>query len=110
MELERSKYLPMYKIERTASDTLFLFVNPLYKKGNNRTYWVRFPKNEFGHYDLIWNDQNSDSLKWKYDRRRYKFCMTKYGELYRYDSLLKAGYFKWSVKDYEKQNTETINQ
>ena len=107
------KYIPMYKILKISNDTLFLIVHPKYRKGDNRTYWVRLPKNEFGHYDLNWTVQNRDSLRKKvvvdYQRRQDWFYATKYHVMKSFDSLVNAGYYNWSMKNFAR-DTETKNQ
>lgn len=59
------KFIPMFKVERYKSDTLWLTVNKEYVAKNKKPteFWVRFPEGEKGYYDHEWTSQNKDSLE-----------------------------------------------
>lgn len=94
-------YIPMYHIEKLMDDTIWLSVNAKYAQRNPRTYWVRLPQGEYGHYDLKWTRANNDSLKNKvvydYQRRLAHFYAIKSDQLEKYDSLLRMGYWDWNM-------------
>ena len=108
-EESKLKLVPLYKILSYKQDTLRLLVNKKYFKRLDTVFWVRFPKEEFGHYDLKWTPENTDSLNQKlavdWNRRRWKYYAMTYNDMDTYDSLLSAGYWTWTMKDI-KQGTK----
>jgi hypothetical protein len=64
-EESKMKLVPLYKILSYKQDTLRLLVNKKYFKKLDTVFWVRFSKEEFGHYDLKWTSENADSLNQK---------------------------------------------
>lgn len=104
--LKDTKFIPMYKISKLERDTLWLTINPNWAK-EETTYWVKFPKNEKGQFDHEYTAENSDSLKWAvvfdWQRRRDKHFSILGGNQHIYDSLLKAGKYRWSMKDISQE-------
>jgi hypothetical protein len=101
------KFIAMFKIKSFRNDTLWLTLNKEYTKRDTSIFWVRFPKDEKGHYEHSWTKENSDSLGWAvvydYDRRRHKYYSILGNSLHVYDSALKAGAFKWDMNEEEIQ-------
>ena len=99
----------MWKIDNFRNDTLWLTVNKEYTKGDPKTFWIKFPQDEKGHYEHSWTNQNSDSLGWAvnydYDRRRFKYYSKLENRMDRYDSAVKAGTWKWDMSDEYIQET-----
>jgi hypothetical protein len=97
------EFIPMYRIDDLRNDTLWLTVNKDYTKRDPKTFWVRLPKNELGHYDHNWTKQNADSLGWAvvydYDRRKFKYYATIGRNLDAYDSAVKVGTWKWDMNE-----------
>jgi hypothetical protein len=97
--------IPYCKILSLRQDTLWLKglseMNSLYQG-----YIIKFPKDEFGYFDLEWNEENKDSLNIMVEndwhRRMRKFYAVKYNDLHTYDSLIAAGFWDWSMKDAKK--------
>lgn len=96
------KFEPMYKIEKLENDTIWLSIDPKWVKKNHRTHWIRFPKDEKGEFDHIYDEKNSDSLSWAivfdWERRRDKNFAKLSGTTRIYDSLLNAGRYRWSMQ------------
>jgi hypothetical protein len=94
---------PFYKILGLKKDTLWLKANPKILNKLDTVFYVRFPKDEFGHYDLTWTSENRDSLRMKvpfdYNRRMWKYHAFRNGAIKTYDSLERAGHWKWSMNE-----------
>lgn len=94
---------PFYKFLAFEQDTLWLKANPKILKNKDTVFYVKFAKNEYGHYDLTWTDENRDSLREKvaydYNRRMWKYHAFKWGDTKLYDSLENLGYWKWNMKE-----------
>jgi hypothetical protein len=94
---------PFYKIITFRHDTLWLKANPKILKNRDTVFYVKFPANEYGHYDLTWTNENRDSLREKvvydYNRRMWKYHAFKWGNMKIYDSLENLGYWKWNMKE-----------
>jgi len=105
---ENCEFIPMYQIDSFKNDTLWMTVNQEYSKRGPTVYWVKLPEGEFGHYDHVWTKANSDSLGWAvvydYDRRKWKYYSLLANKMNQFDSLLKAGTWKWSMKDQDIQD------
>lgn len=99
--------LPFYKIIKLKGDTLWLQANQRLLKRGDTIYYVKFPKGEFGHYDLTWTSENRDSLNQKivsdFTRRMLKYWAIKTGDMREYDSLTKAGYWEWTMKEIREE-------
>ncbi|MBS1979422.1 MAG: hypothetical protein JST46_18775 [Bacteroidetes bacterium] len=102
------EFIPMYRLDDMRNDTLWVTINSRYTKGGTTAYWVRLPSGEKGHFDHIWTKETSDSLGWAvvydYDRRKWKYYATKGNRLDEFDSMLRAGTWKWNMKDQEIQD------
>jgi len=97
------EFIPMYRLKKYKNDTLWLTINSKYTKRDSNSFWVRLPKDEKGPYELTWTKENWDSLKWKiqydYERRKYRYHLARTSNLERYDSFVRAGHWKWSMKE-----------
>jgi hypothetical protein len=97
------EFIPMYRIDDLRNDTLWLTVNKSYTKRDPKTFWVRLPNGELGHYDHNWTKENSDSLGWAvvydYDRRKWKYYYSLGNNLDAYDSAVRAGSWKWDMNE-----------
>ena len=97
---------PFYKIIGLKLDTLWLKANPKILNNQDTVFYVRLPSGEYGHFDLTWTPENTDSLKEKvlydYNRRMWKYHSFKSGNMNRYDSLEALGYWKWNMKEIEE--------
>lgn len=97
----------MYKINRYYHDTLWLTSPRQYTIGDTVSYWVRFPKDEYGPADLTWTPATKDSLQLKvmydYSRRTIRYHDLMKGRKAHYDSLLKAGEWNWTMKSVRKK-------
>jgi len=104
---------PFYKIIKLTSDTLWLKANPKILNNRDTVFYVKFPDNEFGHYDLTWTSENTDSLREKviidYNRRMWKYHFFKSDDMRLYDSLENLGVWRWNmktIKDGEQKEKE----
>jgi hypothetical protein len=98
-------FIPMFKIDKWNSDTLWLTINSNYLSKNKKqnTFFVRLPSDEKGYYDHIWTKENRDSLKTTvvndWYRRRVKYHCYRLNEMDYYDSLLRVGEWNWTMKE-----------
>jgi hypothetical protein len=104
----------MFKIDLLRNDTLHLSVNRSYlnKRKDLIEVWVRLPETEKGHYDHVWTEQHTDSLKHAvvndYLRRMWRYHLVRQGRADYYDSLVEAGTWDWSMNQFRE--TERMEQ
>jgi hypothetical protein len=101
-EEDDKTFQPYYKIQNFRNDTLFLIADSRTRPKKN-IYWVRLPKSEKGHYEHVWATSNTDSLNYiirnDWHRRMIKYHLFLENDLKKYDSMVSAGFWNFTMKD-----------
>jgi hypothetical protein len=99
----RGRLRSICKIIGLIGDTLRLNPRFVSKNGLFETFWVRLPSGEKGAYDHTWTNENRDSLKIAigedWNRRRWKYHCQRVHRMDYFDSLTRAGTWKWTMKE-----------
>ncbi|HBK89440.1 MAG: hypothetical protein U0289_11580 [Cyclobacteriaceae bacterium] len=97
---------PYYKILKFSDDTLFLHPGPIVRPAGI-VKWVRMKGEERGYFEHVWSSDDHDSLMYAvrqdWHRRMMRFHYHRSGNMKTYDSLLRSGYWNFTMKDVREE-------